>query len=112
MAKFKHNNFLDTVDEVFTDAMKSGVLHLYSEDSHFTGRRIRIGERDLFHFGTTGYLGLEQDPRLMQPLKRLKNMGLNSHYRNHTFRLFCTVRWKRGSLKCTVTQSLLPKIAP
>jgi 7-keto-8-aminopelargonate synthetase-like enzyme/predicted N-acyltransferase len=64
MAKFKHNNFLDTVDEVFTDAMKSGVLHLYSEDSHFTGRRIRIGERDLFHFGTTGYLGLEQDPRL------------------------------------------------
>ncbi len=64
MAKFKHNNFLDTVDEVFTDAMKSGVLHLYSEDEQFTGRRIRIGDRDLFHFGTTGYLGLEQDPRL------------------------------------------------
>jgi len=64
MAKFKHNSFLDTVDEVFTDAIKSGVLHLYAEDDQFTGRRIRIGNRDLFHFGTTGYLGLEQDPRL------------------------------------------------
>ncbi|HEY9044824.1 MAG TPA: bifunctional aminotransferase class I/II-fold pyridoxal phosphate-dependent enzyme/GNAT family N-acetyltransferase [Ohtaekwangia sp.] len=64
MAKFKHNSFLDTVDEVFSDAIKSGVLHLYSEDSAFTGRHIRIGDQDLYHFGTTGYLGLEQDPRL------------------------------------------------
>jgi 7-keto-8-aminopelargonate synthetase-like enzyme/predicted N-acyltransferase len=76
MAKFKHNEFLDTVDEVFTDATKSGVLHLYSEDSHFTGRRIRIGNRDLFHFGTTGYLGLEQDPRLKRAaIEAIENYG-------------------------------------
>ena len=76
MAKFKHNDFLDTVDEVFTDAKKSGVLHLYAEDSHFTGRKIRIGDRDLFHFGTTGYLGLEQDPRLKRSaIEAIENYG-------------------------------------
>ncbi|MFL1012589.1 aminotransferase class I/II-fold pyridoxal phosphate-dependent enzyme [Flavisericum labens] len=64
MAKIKHNNFLDTVNEVFTDAKQEGILHLYAEGSSFSGRTIGIGDRELFHFGTTGYLGLEQDIRL------------------------------------------------
>lgn len=64
MAKIKRNNFLDTVDEVFTDATKQGVLHLYADGDVFTGRKISIKEKLLFHFGTTGYLGLEQDQRL------------------------------------------------
>ncbi|MCK0191906.1 aminotransferase class I/II-fold pyridoxal phosphate-dependent enzyme [Arenibacter sp. F20364] len=64
MAKIKPNNFLDTVDSVFNDAKKQGILHLYAEGDQFTGRHIRIGDKNLFHFGTTGYLGLEQDPRL------------------------------------------------
>jgi 7-keto-8-aminopelargonate synthetase-like enzyme len=66
MAKIKHNNFLDTVDEVFTDAKKMGVLHLYTEGDELTGRSIHIKGRKLFHFGTTGYLGLEQDERLKE----------------------------------------------
>jgi 7-keto-8-aminopelargonate synthetase-like enzyme len=64
MAKIKHNNFLDTVDEVISDAKKMGVLHLYTEDEELTGRRVKIKGKDLYHFGTTGYLGLEQDKRL------------------------------------------------
>ncbi len=64
MAKIKHNNFLDTVNEVFTDAKQEGVMHLYAEGDDFSGRTIGINNRKLFHFGTTGYLGLEQDPRL------------------------------------------------
>ena len=64
MAKIKHNNFLDTVNEVISDAAQEGVLHLYAEGDAFSGRTIRVKDRDLFHFGTTGYLGLEQDPRL------------------------------------------------
>ena len=64
MAKIKHNNFFDTVDEVFTDAKKMGVLHLYTEDEALNGRMIKIKGKTLFHFGTTGYLGLEQDERL------------------------------------------------
>jgi len=66
MAKIKHNNFLDTVNEVFTDAKEAGVLHLYAEDESFSGRTLQIQNKKLFHFGTTGYLGLEQDYRLKE----------------------------------------------
>lgn len=64
MAKIKHNNFLETVNEVFTDAKQEGVLHLYADKNEFPGRTIIIKGNKLFHFGTTGYLGLEQDKRL------------------------------------------------
>jgi 7-keto-8-aminopelargonate synthetase-like enzyme len=64
MAKIRHNNFMDTVDEVISDAKKMGVVHLYTEDEELTGRKVKIKGKDLFHFGTTGYLGLEQDHRL------------------------------------------------
>ena len=64
MAKIRHNNFLDTVDEVIGDAKREGIVHLYAEDEELSGRKVRIKEKDLFHFGTTGYLGLEQDQRL------------------------------------------------
>ncbi len=66
MAKIKHNNFLDTVNDVFTDAIDEGVLHLYAEGENFSGRTIGVKNRKLFHFGTTGYLGLEQDSRLKE----------------------------------------------
>ncbi|UMB54209.1 aminotransferase class I/II-fold pyridoxal phosphate-dependent enzyme [Lutibacter sp. A64] len=64
MAKIKSNNFLDTVNDVFIDARKAGVIHLYAEDESFSGRTLQIHNKKLFHFGTTGYLGLEQDARL------------------------------------------------
>lgn len=66
MAKIKHNNFLDTVNDVFTDAIDEGVLHLYADSDNFTGRTIGVKDKKLFHFGTTGYLGLEQDSRLKE----------------------------------------------
>ncbi len=76
MAKFKHNNFLDTVNNVFTEAKDQGVLHLYAENQNLTGRTIRVKQKDLFHFGTTGYLGLEQDPRLKQAaIKAIEQYG-------------------------------------
>ncbi|MEP2056481.1 MAG: hypothetical protein ABJJ05_01660, partial [Maribacter litoralis] len=55
---------MNTVHDVFSDAMQEGILHLYAEGDSFSGRTIRVKNRDLFHFGTTGYLGLEQDIRL------------------------------------------------
>ena len=64
MAKIQHHNFLNTVHEVFTDAREAGVLHLYAGGNTFSGRTITVAGRELFHFGTTGYLGLEQDARL------------------------------------------------
>jgi 7-keto-8-aminopelargonate synthetase-like enzyme len=66
MAKIKHHNFLNTVHEVFTDAKQAGVLHLYAGGKSFSGRTIEVNGRELYHFGTTGYLGLEQDSRLKE----------------------------------------------
>ena len=66
MAKFKYNNLLDTVISVMTNAKESGALHLYAEDEKFDGRHIQIKGKKLYHFGTTGYLGLEQDNRLKE----------------------------------------------
>ncbi|MGI0105881.1 aminotransferase class I/II-fold pyridoxal phosphate-dependent enzyme [Salinimicrobium sp. WS361] len=64
MAKIKHNNFLDTVDEVISNATEAGVIHLNAEGDHLNGRKIKIRGKESYHFGTTGYLGLEQDMRL------------------------------------------------
>src|SRR5690606_13606823 len=64
MAKIKHNNFLDTVNDLMGDATREGILHLYAEGNEFSGRKIGLRGKSLHHFGTTGYLGLEQDPRL------------------------------------------------
>ncbi len=76
MAKIKHNNFLDTVDDVFSNAKQEGVLHLHSEGLVLNGNTIKVKGMDLKHFGTTGYLGLEQDKRLKQAaINAISNYG-------------------------------------
>ncbi|WP_188050018.1 aminotransferase class I/II-fold pyridoxal phosphate-dependent enzyme [Flavobacterium sp. GP15] len=76
MAKIKHNNFIDSVDEVFSGAKKEGVMHLYAEDEYLNGRTITIKGKKMFHFGTTGYLGLEQDSRLkVAAINAIKKFG-------------------------------------
>jgi len=88
MAKIKHNNFIDTVDEVLSEAKKEGVLHLYAEDKVLTGRTIQVKGKEMFHFGTTGYLGLEQDIRLKEAaIAAIQNYGtqfpLSKSYISH-----------------------------
>ena len=88
MAKIKHNNFLETVNEVFTDATQEGVLHLYADENPLPGRTIIVKGNTLFHFGTTGYLGLEQDQRLKEAaISAIKRYGtqfpLSKSYISH-----------------------------
>ena len=88
MAKIKHNNFIDTVDEVLSGAKEEGILHLYAEDHFLTGRTIQIKGKEMFHFGTTGYLGLEQDFRLKEAaIAAIQNYGtqfpLSKSYISH-----------------------------
>ncbi|MFV5692923.1 aminotransferase class I/II-fold pyridoxal phosphate-dependent enzyme [Flavobacterium sp. LT1R49] len=64
MAKIKHNNFIDTVDEMLSTAKKEGTIHLYAEDKILRGRTIQINGKQMSHFATTSYLGLEYDHRL------------------------------------------------
>lgn len=88
MAKIKPNNLLDTVIDVMTNAKDSGALHLYAEGENFNGREIQIKGKKLFHFGTTGYLGLEQDYRLKEgAIKAIEAYGtqfpLSKSYVSH-----------------------------
>lgn len=64
MAKIRHNQFIDTLTELSKNAKAEGVIQLYTEDESFSGRVITIKGKELLHFGTTGYLGLEQDIRI------------------------------------------------
>ena len=66
MAKIKHNNFIDTVDEMLATAKNEGTIHLYAEDKIFTGRNLKINGKELFHFAITSYLGLEYEARLKE----------------------------------------------
>lgn len=88
MAKIKHNNFIDTVDSVFSSAKDQGILHLYTEGEYLNGRTIRINGSEMLHFGTTGYLGLEQDKRLKEAaINAINNYGtqfpLSKTYLSH-----------------------------
>ena len=88
MAKIKHNNFIDTVDTVFSSAKEDGILHLYAEGNSLNGRTITIKDKELLHFGTTGYLGLEQDERLKEAaISAIRNYGtqfpLSKTYLSH-----------------------------
>jgi len=89
MAKTRHNNLLDTIDDVLTHAKEEGVLHLYTEDEQFSGRTITVKNNKMFHFGTTGYLGLEQDDRLKEAaISAIRKYGtqfpLSKSYISHT----------------------------
>ncbi len=76
MAKIKHNNFIDTVNEVISGAKREGVLHLYAEDEYLSGRTLKIKGKQMRHFGTTGYLGLEQDSRIKEAaIAAIQNYG-------------------------------------
>jgi len=64
MAKIRHNNIIDTVDEVFSLAKDKGSLHLYADDYQLDGRYLSFNGLKTLHFGTCGYLGLEHHPLL------------------------------------------------
>lgn len=61
MVKIQHNNFLDSVNDVFTDAKKAGVLYLYADGDQFSGRTISIENKFFFHNRTIGNPVLEQN---------------------------------------------------
>jgi 7-keto-8-aminopelargonate synthetase-like enzyme len=64
MAKINHNNSLDTIDELLTDAKNRGVIHLVTDIDKMSDRNLQILGKELLNFGTCGYLGLELDQRL------------------------------------------------
>ncbi len=65
MAKIKHPNVNDIIDESFSHGVNRNVLHLHT-DKVLKGRKIIVNGKELLHFGNCNYLGLEQHPRVKQ----------------------------------------------
>ncbi len=56
---------LEEAHRIIGAARDLGLAHQVAEDDAFSGRTFRLGGRDLVHFGSCSYLGLELDPRLI-----------------------------------------------
>ncbi len=60
----KNSSFIDTIDQIITDGVKKGILHLNNEDEFLQGNLIKLKGKDVVNFGSCSYLGLEFDRRL------------------------------------------------
>ena len=66
MAKINHQSFVDTINDILTEAKKRGIIHLEYEGDHWEGDTLQVNNRDLVNFGTCGYLGLESHPLVIE----------------------------------------------
>ena len=64
--KSKHEQTLETVNNIFINSKALGVTHLVTEDDAFDGEHIHINNSELVNFGSCSYLGLELDQRLKE----------------------------------------------
>ncbi|MBC7828282.1 MAG: aminotransferase class I/II-fold pyridoxal phosphate-dependent enzyme [Chitinophagaceae bacterium] len=63
------NVITDTIDQIISDGVKRGILHLYTDDNILHGNHIMLKGREVVNFGSCSYLGLEFDPRLKEASK-------------------------------------------
>jgi 7-keto-8-aminopelargonate synthetase-like enzyme len=66
MAKINHNNYLDTINVLLRDTRKRGLMYLVTDELSAQGRILSVNGRELVNFGTCGYLGLEQNEKLIE----------------------------------------------
>lgn len=62
----KNHTFLDTVDQIVSDGVKRGILHLNNEDERLNGNKLKLKGKEVVNFGSCSYLGLEFDERLIE----------------------------------------------
>jgi 7-keto-8-aminopelargonate synthetase-like enzyme len=76
MARVNHNNYLDTIDNLFTDAKNRGIMHLNTNSNNCGGGYIETNEQSMINFGTCGYMALEYDKRLINgAIEYVKKFG-------------------------------------
>src|SRR5690606_13593937 len=66
MNQTKRHHYIDSVEQALGDAAGRGIIHLNLDDEPIAGTRIQVKGRELVSFGSCSYLGLEQDPRLIE----------------------------------------------
>jgi 7-keto-8-aminopelargonate synthetase-like enzyme len=65
----KTNPFFETADQIITDGVVKGILHLYTEDAALSGNQIMLKGKQVINFGSCSYMGLEFDERLKAAAK-------------------------------------------
>ncbi len=76
MAKIKHPNIADTVDEVITSSIKKDLGHISVENKTIDNKTIQIKGRVCKNFASYSYLDLEHHPKLKQgAIEAIKNYG-------------------------------------
>ncbi len=65
MAKVKHSNIVDIIDNVVIHGIDSNVLQL-NTNKVISGRKLIIRNKEVIHFGNCNYLGLERHPKVKQ----------------------------------------------
>ena len=72
----KTNTLFDTIDQIVTDGVNKGILHLYNEDETLKQNYIQLKGKQVVNFGSCSYLGLEFDNRLKDAAKKaIDNYG-------------------------------------
>lgn len=64
--KYQYQRLIQSINETISIARERGVTHLSTEDYALDGKHITIGGKELLHFGSCSYLGLETDDRLKE----------------------------------------------
>ena len=63
------NSIIDTIDQIITDGVRRGILHLYTDGDKIADNHILLKGKKVVNFGSCSYLGLEFDPRLKESSK-------------------------------------------
>lgn len=63
------NPIIETTDQIITDGVRRGILHLYTDDDTLQDNSIILKGKQVINFGSCSYLGLEFDPRLKEGAK-------------------------------------------
>jgi len=63
------NAVIETIDQIISDGVRKGILHLYTDETKINGNLIILKGKTVVNFGSCSYLGLEFDPRLKEAAK-------------------------------------------
>lgn len=65
-SKTRHEQVLDTIDEVTNISSNLGIAHLTLEDKELNGRTMFVRGKEVVNFGSCSYLGLEKHPKIVE----------------------------------------------
>jgi 7-keto-8-aminopelargonate synthetase-like enzyme len=65
-SRTRHEQILDTINEVTNISSNLGIAHLSIEDQELNGRTVVVRGKEVVNFGSCSYLGLEKHPKIIE----------------------------------------------